>query len=34
MRAADIEAQIAAIAENLAPGLVTGEHGVGALSAA
>ena len=32
--AADIEAEIAAIVEELAPGLVAAEHGVGALSAA
>ena len=32
--AADIEAEIAAIAGDLAPGLVAAEHGVGALSAA
>jgi transposase len=32
--AADIEAEIAGIVEDLAPGLVAAEHGVGALSAA
>ena len=32
--AAELETQIAAIVEDLAPGLVASEHGVGALSAA